>query len=327
MSSIDRRPLALALMGPTASGKTQAAMDIADRWPADIISVDSALVYRHLDIGSAKPDAATLARYPHALVDITEPHIPYSAADFVRDARAAIDRAVSASRLPILVGGTGLYFRALTQGLSAMPESDPDLRDRLTRDMTTHGLAFLHERLCRLDPVAGQRIHPNDPQRTIRALEVIELTGQPISRLQSRRRPELPVRLLKIMVCPAERSVLHQRIAMRFRQMLDGGLVEEVRKLRALPGFDADLPAMRAVGYRQTLEFLAGEFPITELADRGVFATRQLAKRQITWLRGEFDAFWLDSTTPDFLDRLVQRLRNAEQTRHDDHPNARVVTR
>ncbi|MBK8285146.1 MAG: tRNA (adenosine(37)-N6)-dimethylallyltransferase MiaA [Ahniella sp.] len=308
MPAADTRPLAIALMGPTASGKTQAAIDLATRWPAHLISVDSALVYRHLDIGSAKPDAATLARFPHELVNVTEPTQPYSAADFVRDALAAIERARDLGRLPILVGGTGLYFRALTQGLSDMPESSPDVRAALEQEQRESGLGVMHERLAALDPVAAARIHRNDPQRIVRALEVITLSGQPISALQGRRRPQLPVRLLKLIACPADRGVLHGRIALRFRQMLEQGLVDEVRHLRALPGIHADLPAMRAVGYRQAWEFLDGQFSESELADRGVFATRQLAKRQITWLRSEPDAFWLDSTAPSFLDNLIQRV-------------------
>ncbi len=295
-------------MGPTASGKTQAAIDLASRWPVHLISVDSALVYRHLNIGSAKPDAETLARFPHELVDIAEPTQPYSAADFTRDALAAIERARQLGRLPVLVGGTGLYFRALTHGLSDLPESDPDVRAALEQRQREIGLGALHERLAALDPTAAARIHRNDPQRILRALEVIELSGRPLSDQQGRRRPQLPVRLLKLIVCPANRAVLHERIALRFRQMLDQGLIEEVRHLRTLPGIHPDLPSMRAVGYRQAWQFLDGAFGAAELADRGVFATRQLAKRQITWLRSEPDAFWLDSTAVSFPDDLFDRV-------------------
>lgn len=304
----DTRPFALALMGPTASGKTQAALDVAARWPVHLISVDSALVYRHLDIGSAKPDAGTLARFPHALIDIVEPWQPYSAADFARDAQAEIDRALAQGKMPVLVGGTGLYFRALTQGLSDLPESDPEIRNALEIELAANGLGALHARLQTLDPKAASKIHPNDQQRTLRALEVIRLTGQPISALQGQRRAELPVRLLKLVLCPADRGLLHERIAIRFEQMLQDGLVAEVERLRAMPGVHSDLPALRAVGYRQAWEALDGSFPMNELKDRGIFATRQLAKRQITWLRAEMDAFWIDSSHPQFLQALLSRV-------------------
>lgn len=313
MPAPDTRPFALALMGPTASGKTQAALDLAARWPVHLISVDSALVYRHLDIGSAKPDACTLGQYPHALIDIADPWQPYSAADFARDARAEIQRGLTMGRMPVLVGGTGLYFRALTQGLSDLPESDPAIRQELDAELQTHGLPALHARLASLDPSAAARIHPNDPQRTLRALEVIQLTGRPLSEQQGQRRAELPVRLLKLVLCPADRSVLHQRIGLRFEQMLATGLIEEVERLRAMPEVHADLPALRAVGYRQVWEALDGNFPRAELKDRGIFATRQLAKRQITWLRAEYDAFWLDPTQPGFFAELCQRVAMARE--------------
>lgn len=308
MSAPDTRPFALALMGPTASGKTQAALDVATRWPVHLISVDSALVYRQLDIGSAKPDAATLTRFPHALIDIVEPWQPYSAADFARDARAEIDRALAQGKMPVLVGGTGLYFRALTQGLSDLPESDPEIRKALEIELATNGLGALHARLQTLDPKAASKIHPNDPQRTLRALEVIQITGQPLSALQGQRRAELPVRLLKLVLCPADRGLLHERIAIRFQQMLQDGLLAEVERLRAMPEVHADLPALRAVGYRQAWETLDGNMPMKELKDRGIFATRQLAKRQITWLRAEVDAFWIDSSHPQFLHELLSRV-------------------
>lgn len=308
MASPDTRPFAIALMGPTASGKTQAALDLASRWPVHLISVDSALVYRHLDIGSAKPDAATLTQFPHALINIVEPWQPYSAADFARDARTEIDHALAQGKMPVLVGGTGLYFRALTQGLSDLPESDPEIRKALEAELAARGLGALHARLLLLDPKAASKIHPNDPQRTLRALEVIQLTGQPLSALQGQRRTELPVRLLKLVLCPADRSLLHERIATRFEQMLKDGLLAEVERLRAMPEVHADLPAIRAVGYRQAWEALTGSMPMTELKDRGIFATRQLAKRQITWLRAEADAFWLDSSRIDFLDTLQNRV-------------------
>jgi len=290
----DPRPAAVLLMGPTASGKTALAVELVRRWPLSIISVDSALVYRGLQIGAAKPDADTLQAAPHRLIDLCAPTQAYSAADFCRDATQAMQEIHAAGRTPLLVGGTGMYFRALQQGLSDLPEADAQVRAELEAEAAVHGWAALHDRLGRLDPAAAARIHRNDPQRIQRALEVIRITGRPLSEQQGRRRGVLPFRLLKIALCPQDRALLHERIAERFVLMLRAGLVEEVRALRALPGIHPELPAMRSVGYRQVLQQLDGQFAADELADRGIFATRQLAKRQITWLRSEFDAFWRD---------------------------------
>jgi tRNA dimethylallyltransferase len=290
----DTRPPAVFLMGPTASGKTALAVDLAQRWPFDIISVDSALVYRAMDIGTAKPDAATLALAPHRLIDLVDPVEAYSAADFRRDALQAMLATQRAGRVPLLVGGTGLYFRSLQQGLSDLPEADPQVRARIEREAADAGWATLHARLARLDPAAAARIHPNDPQRIGRALEVIELSGRPLSEQQGRRRAELPFRVLKFALAPADRAVLHERIAVRFEAMIAAGFLDEVRALAARPDLHGDLPSMRAVGYRQALQHLAGEFDAAGFRDRGIFATRQLAKRQITWLRSEHDAFWRD---------------------------------
>jgi len=281
-------------MGPTAAGKTDLAVELVQNHPLDIISVDSALVYRGLEIGAAKPGPEVLRRAPHRLIDLCAPTEAYSAADFCRDAAAAMEQSRAAGRVPLLVGGTGLYFRSLQRGLSALPEADPDVRSRLEAEAAEQGWGALHERLQRLDPAAGARIHRNDPQRIQRALEVIEISGRGLSEQQGRRRPSLPFRVLKFALCPADRSVLHERIARRFGAMVEAGLLAEVAALMRIPGVHADLPAMRAVGYRQAWQHLSGELAAAEWKERGIFATRQLAKRQITWMRSEHDAFWRD---------------------------------
>ena len=292
---IDQRPLAVFLMGPTASGKTALACALSERFPVELVSVDSALVYRGMDIGTAKPDAATLARYPHRLIDIRDPAEPYSAADFRGDAMEAMQEITARGRVPLLVGGTGLYFRALQQGLSRLPEADPAIRERLSAEAAQAGWPSLHARLQRLDPAAAVRIGPNDAQRIQRALEVIELTGRPLSEQQQGGSGErFAWRVLKLALLPGDRAPLHARIAERFDAMLAAGFLDEVRTLRERKDLHADLPAIRAVGYRQAWEHLDGQTDAAEFRDKGVFATRQLAKRQITWLRSELDARVLD---------------------------------
>lgn len=282
-------------MGPTASGKTALACALRDHFPLDLISVDSALVYRDMDIGTAKPDAATLARHPHALVDIRDPAQPYSAADFRDDALVAMRRISEVGRVPLLVGGTGLYFRALQRGLSNLPPADAGVRERLASEAASIGWDALHRRLAELDPQAAQRIRPADQQRLQRALEVIELTGRPLSEQQSGGSDQpFPWRVLKLALLPNDRASLHVRIAERFDTMLAGGLLDEVAALRDRGDLHPDLPAIRAVGYRQTWDYLDGRCDRAEWRDRGIFATRQLAKRQITWLRSELDARVLD---------------------------------
>ncbi|MEZ2419553.1 tRNA (adenosine(37)-N6)-dimethylallyltransferase MiaA [Luteibacter sp. RCC_6_2] len=309
--TFDHRPLAIFLMGPTASGKTALACALADRFPVDLVSVDSALVYRGLDIGSAKPDAATLARYPHALVDIRDPAQPYSAADFREDALAAMQRITGEGRVPLLVGGTGLYFRALQRGLSDLPEADPALRERLAAEAAAIGWAAMHARMAALDPVAGARIRPGDAQRIQRALEVMALSGRPLSELQQGGTAiRFPWRVLKLALLPGDRKPLHERIALRFDAMLADGFLDEVHRLRARGDLHPDLPAIRAVGYRQAWEYLDGQGDATDFRNRGIYATRQLAKRQITWLRGEFDARTFD---PDRGDPLPEAARAVEQ--------------
>ncbi len=294
MSASDHRPQAVFLMGPTAAGKTALACALAERHPLGLISVDSALVYRGLDIGSAKPDAATLARHPHALIDIRDPAEPYSAAEFRVDALAAMRRLVEMGKTPLLVGGTGLYFRALEHGLSNLPEADPGLRARLAAEAAGRGWAALHARLARLDPLAAARIRPSDPQRIQRALEVIELSGRPLSAQQGATRMRLPYRVLKLALIPADRASLHARIATRFDAMLAAGFLDEVRALRERGDLQRDLPALRAVGYRQAWAHLDGVSDAAGFRSQAIAATRQLAKRQITWLRGELDAQVLD---------------------------------
>ncbi len=301
----DQRPPAIALMGPTASGKTALALDWARRFNGEIVSVDSALVYRGLDIGAAKPTASERASVPHHMLDLRDPWQPYSAAEFAVDARAVIGDILARGKLPILAGGTGLYFRALLEGLAPMPEADAKTRAQLMAEAGQQGWAVLHAELASIDPPAAARIHATDAQRIQRALEVYRLSGRTISDWQRESpRDRLPVRTLKLILAPPDRAVLHQRIERRFDSMLAEGFLDEVRALRALPQLQAhpsqehslptDLPAIRAVGYRQAWEHLEGGCNLTEFRDRAIAATRQLAKRQYTWLRGEHDAQWFD---------------------------------
>lgn len=304
----DQRPLAIFLMGPTASGKTALACELSNCYPLDLISVDSALVYRGMDIGTAKPDAATLARYPHALVDIRDPAQPYSAANFCADVRPVMERISASGRVPLLVGGTGLYFRALQQGLSDLPDADPALRARLAAEAQQLGWPALHARLALLDPTAAARIGCNDAQRLQRALEVIGITGKPLSELQQRGDQRFPWRVLKLALLPNDRVPLHARIAQRLDSMLAEGFVDEVRRLRARPELHADLPAIRAVGYRQAWEHLEGATDSATFRDRAIFATRQLAKRQITWLRSDISARLFDPDAPDVIARAADAV-------------------
>ncbi|PKM06104.1 MAG: tRNA (adenosine(37)-N6)-dimethylallyltransferase MiaA [Gammaproteobacteria bacterium HGW-Gammaproteobacteria-4] len=291
----DQRPLAVALMGPTASGKTALAVEWAQHWGGEIVSVDSALVYRRMNIGTAKPDAATLAQARHHLLDLREPQQTYSAADFARDALAAMQDIQQRGRLPILAGGTGLYFQALLEGLSPMPEADPALRAQLQAEAGQYGWASLHGELARVDPLAAARIHATDPQRIVRALEVWRLTGRRLSDWQAQPSGHrLPFRVLKLVIAPQHRAVLHARIAQRFDAMLAAGFLDEVRALRADPLLHAELPSMRAVGYRQAWAHLEGDTDAVQFREQAIAATRQLAKRQLTWLRGELDACWFD---------------------------------
>ena len=300
---------ALLLMGPTASGKTALACALHDALPCRLISVDSAQVYRGMDIGTAKPAAEALRRWPHRLIDIREPWEPYSAADFRSDALREMEQAHAEGRLPVLVGGTMLYFRALRQGLAPMPSADAALRRRLQTALENEGADALHRRLAQVDPQAAARIHPNDPQRLLRALEVYELTGQPISQWQQQAAaPPRGWRFRVAIVSPADRAWLHQRIEQRIEQMLAQGLVDEVARLKADPRMHLELPSMRAVGYRQVWQHLQGELDAREMQQRLLYATRQLAKRQWTWLRKESPEWVFDPLEAHWLADAIQRL-------------------
>ena len=314
----------LCIAGPTAAGKSAAAMAVADALaashPVEIVSVDSALVYRGLDIGTAKPSAAERARVPHHLIDIIDASQAYSAARFVGDATRLIGEIAARGRLPLLVGGTMLYFKALFDGLDAMPAADRAVRAALAAQAARDGAYALYEELQRVDPVTAARLPPGDSQRIQRALEVWELTGQRLSSLQGRRAGASGLAFLPLLILPQDRALLHARIARRFEGMLADGLIEELRSLRQRYSLNAELPAMRAVGYRQAWHYLEGELDARLLRERGIEATRQLAKRQITWLRatdGErFDAFGetLFAALEDRLVRWRDRISAVQQS-------------
>ena len=289
MTEADKKlPPAVFLAGPTASGKTALAIELVQSGHFEIISVDSALVYRGMDIGTAKPDAETLSIAPHRLIDICEPTEAYSAARFCSDALQAMEEITANGKIPLLVGGTMLYFKALQFGLSKLPESDPEIRKALEVECEEKGSAVLHHQLQKVDPLIAQRLHPNDPQRIMRALEVFQLTGEPLSSLQANSGQQvLPYQLSKYAIVPEDRADLHERIAMRFNQMIENGFEQEVRNLMDIPGMHEDLPSMRSVGYRQMLMYFAGQYKHEEMIERGIIATRQLAKRQFTWLRAD----------------------------------------
>lgn len=288
-------PPALALIGPTASGKTDLALALAARFPVEIVSLDSAQVFIGMDLGTAKPDPATLERFPHHLIDLITPEERYSAAQFRTDALRVMADITARGKVPLLVGGTLLYFKALIEGLADLPPADPALRAAIDAEAARHGWPALHAELVKGDPETAARLAPNDSQRIQRALEVLRLTGKPLGEFwQGQRKEALPYRLLTIALAAPERKVLHERIALRFRAMLAAGLVAEVEGLRATYRLSAELPSMRCVGYRQVWDMLEGRLPAAELADRGIFATRQFAKRQLTWLRALREAGTID---------------------------------
>lgn len=302
-------PPAILIMGPTASGKTAAAMALADRFPVELISVDSAQVFIDMDIGTAKPDAATLARYPHRLIDLITPEERYSAARFRADALAAMAEITAAGRVPVLVGGTMLYFRALLHGLAELPQADAALRAELDAEAARAGWPAMHARLAALDPVTAARLPPNDSQRIQRALEVRLASGRPMSELlQESAAEKPPYDFLQLALLPSERAVLHERIARRFDEMLLAGLDDELAGLRRKYRLSADLPSMRCVGYRQAWEAQDGLITRREMRERGIFATRQLAKRQITWLGNSFAAESLDCVAPQLSERVADRV-------------------
>ena len=296
-------------MGPTASGKTDLAISLVERFSCEIISVDSALVYRDMNIGTAKPDAETLARASHRLIDIIDPAESYSAARFRDDALREMAEITAAGRIPLLVGGTMLYYRALQQGLSQLPEGDAELRARIEAEAAEKGWQALHDRLAEVDPESAVRIHPNDPQRLSRALEVYELSGQPLSVLwREQEKSSFPYRAVKLAVAPTDRALLHQRIAQRFEIMLEQGFIEEVEALYSRGDLHSELPSMRCVGYRQVWQYLAGEWDRETMTERGIIATRQLAKRQFTWLRSEQDLRWFDSLSDKLMEKTLKFL-------------------
>jgi len=305
---ISRHPPAIFLMGPTASGKTALAVSLVERFPLEIISVDSALVYRGMNIGTAKPDTATLVRAPHHLLDIRDPTEAYSAAAFCSDAGRLMADIVARGRVPLLVGGTMLYFRALLQGLDDLPQADAGVRKTLAEEAAARGWPALHAELAEIDPATAARLMPNDAQRIGRALEIFRLTGTPMSALLRRAHAELPYRVLQLALIPSDRAVLHQRIAARFDAMLAEGLLDEVDTLRRSYALNADLPSMRAVGYRQAWACLDGDIDLKGLRDQGIAATRQLAKRQLTWLRSWPDAVELDCLAADLDMQATARV-------------------
>jgi len=297
---------AICLMGPTASGKTDVATQLCERFPFDVISVDSALVYRGMNIGTAKPDADTLQQTPHRLIDIRDPEESYSAGDFVRDAHAEMDAIFSAGRIPLLVGGTMMYFRALTGGIADLPSADFQIRANIDVDAADLGWPAMHGRLREIDPDAASRINPNDSQRIQRALEVFEASGKPLSAWQQEARAavQTDVRFIKIALQPPTREVLHERIQKRLNMMLNNGFLEEVKVFHQLPELTAKHPSMRSVGYRQIWEHLDGETSFDEARDKALFATRQLAKRQITWLRSESELNSFDPLEVGTIDAI-----------------------
>ena len=296
------------LMGPTASGKTGLAVELVEHLPCEIISVDSAMVYRGMDIGTAKPAADIVARAPHRLIDILDPAEPYSAARFRDDALHEIAAIHAQNRIPLLVGGTMLYFRALRMGLSTLPSAEPELRARITAEAESLGWQEMHRRLAEKDPQAGVRIHPNDAQRIQRALEIIELTGVTPSRHYETDLPLQPWTVHALGLAPANREILHTRLAERFHHMMAQGFLDEVRRLHARSDLDPDKPALRAVGYRQLWQHLDGHFSLEEAVQRGIYASRHLAKRQLTWLRREPPDSWLDSNAADLRAQALRKL-------------------
>lgn len=303
------RPPAIFLMGPTASGKTALAIELRRRYPVEIISVDSALVYRGMNVGTAKPDEETLRIAPHALIDILEPEEVYSAANFRQDALAEMSAITRRGRVPLLAGGTMLYFRALVHGLAELPAADDGVRQEIEAQAAERGWPAMHSRLAERDPEIAERIHPNDPQRISRALEVIELTGEKMSRLQKlQEQQRLDYDIFRIVACPQPRAKLHERIEHRFSRMLGEGFLEEMEALRKRPGLERDMSSMRCVGYRQAWSYLEGDIDREEMCRKAVVATRQLAKRQLTWLRRETNALWYDSSAEKEQESVIREV-------------------
>ncbi len=301
-------PLALFLMGPTASGKTELAIRLRQKYPVEIISVDSALIYKGMDIGTAKPDAIEQSLAPHRLIDILDPSEAYSAADFRRDALNEMNKIVEQGKIPLLVGGTMLYYKALLEGLSPLPAANPEVRQQIEQEALTLGWEVLHDQLKQIDPVSAQRIHPNDPQRLSRALEVYRISGKTLTELTQTKGESLPFRVKQFAIAPKERAELHRRIELRFEKMMEAGFEEEMKALYARKDLHPDLPSIRCVGYRQMWDYLDGNCTLDDAIFKGICATRQLAKRQITWLRSWDNLTWLDSEN---IDAALETVSNA----------------
>lgn len=303
-------PCAVFLMGPTAAGKTALAMELAEHYPFEIISVDSALVYKGMDIGTAKPDASMLERAPHRLLDIIDPSQSYSAAQFRQDALAAMAEITASGKIPLLVGGTMMYFKFLRDGAAELPQADAELRAQLMAQAQAIGWPAMHERLASIDPVSAARLAPNDSQRIARALEVFLATNKTLTQYWQEQNSEaLPYKVLNLAVCPRERTLLHQRIAERFHIMLEAGFLDEVKALYQRQDLHVDLPSIRSVGYRQAWSYLEGELSYEQMIERGIIATRQLAKRQITWLRSWPDLYWLRPEDENLLTCALKIMR------------------
>ncbi|MEP4891338.1 MAG: tRNA (adenosine(37)-N6)-dimethylallyltransferase MiaA [Aliiglaciecola sp.] len=298
-------PPAIFLMGPTASGKTDLALEISKKLPCEIISVDSALIYRGMDIGTAKPSAEELSQVPHRLIDILDPKESYSVANFRNDALNAMQAVTDAGKIPLLVGGTMLYFKSLVDGLSTLPAANPEIREHLQNEANALGWQELHHRLEQVDPVSAKRIHPNDPQRLLRALEVYMISGKTMTELTSEKSSNLPYSVKEFAIMPSDRGILHERIEKRFNIMLESGFQQEVENLRRRDDLHLDLPSMRCVGYRQMWQYLDGDFDYPEMVFKGVAATRQLAKRQITWLRSWKNITFLDGIEKENLTTIL----------------------
>ena len=304
----NKLPSAIFIMGPTAAGKTDLAVNIAKNYPVEIISVDSALVYCGMNIGTAKPSRAVLKEFPHHLIDILDPIEPYSVGNFRQDALTLMLDITSRGKIPLLVGGSMLYFKALQDGLADLPSADPIIRKRLCSEVSDKGLLHLHNRLVEVDPVSAKRIHQNDPQRIQRALEVYEIMGRTLTDLTQVSEATLPYQVTKIVLSPFDRKVLHKRIENRFQKMMASGLLEEVTNLYQLYDNHSELTSLRAVGYRQILQYLAGDYDLETCIEKSIVATRQMAKRQLTWLRAQNDTAWFDSADGIPLSQVISLL-------------------
>jgi tRNA dimethylallyltransferase len=305
--TLNSLPPALFLMGPTASGKTDLAIELCENLPCEIISVDSALIYRGMDIGTAKPTAEEIKKTPHKLIDILDPKQSYSVAAFRKDALLAMQSITARGNIPLLVGGTMMYYKALIDGLSPLPESDQSVREIIQAQAEESGWQALHQQLAQIDPTSAKRIHPNDPQRLIRALEVYQLTNSSMTDLMATKSAPIPYNIKQFCIAPDDRKILHQRIAQRFQFMVDKGFQLEVEKLKDRGDLHLDLPSIRCVGYRQMWQYLDGDYDFNEMRDKSIAATRQLAKRQLTWLRGWENLHSLDTFSPNNLSKVIKQ--------------------